>query len=40
LVQNQKNEKAGYLETDKGVNADFYKNFGFETVSGAKVLGT
>jgi GNAT superfamily N-acetyltransferase len=31
---------AGYLETDKGVNAGFYEKFGFETISEAKVLGT
>jgi ribosomal protein S18 acetylase RimI-like enzyme len=30
----------GYLETDKGVNVGFFKKFGFETVSEAKVLGT
>lgn len=31
---------AGYLETDKEYNADFYKQFGFETITEAKVLGT
>jgi ribosomal protein S18 acetylase RimI-like enzyme len=31
---------AGYLETDKGYTANFYKKFGFETVSEAEVLGT
>ncbi len=31
---------SGYLETDKGVNVGFYKKFGFETISEAKVLGT
>jgi ribosomal protein S18 acetylase RimI-like enzyme len=31
---------AGYLETDKPQNVDFYKRFGFETVGEAPVLGT
>jgi ribosomal protein S18 acetylase RimI-like enzyme len=31
---------AGYLETDKRVNARFYKKFGFQTIAEAKVLGT
>ena len=30
----------GYLETDKAINVDFYRKFGFETISEAKVLGT
>jgi len=30
---------AGYLETDKPQNVDFYKRFGFETVGEAPVLG-
>jgi len=30
----------GYLETDKAVNVRFYRKFGFETISEAKVLGT
>ena len=31
---------AGYLETDREHNTDFYKKFGFETIAEAKVLGT
>jgi ribosomal protein S18 acetylase RimI-like enzyme len=31
---------AGYLETDREHNADFYRKFGFETIAEAKVLGT
>ncbi len=31
---------AGYLETDKAANIGFYKNFGFETISEARILGT
>jgi GNAT superfamily N-acetyltransferase len=31
---------AGYLETDKEYNADFYKKFDFETIAEAKILGT
>jgi len=31
---------AGYLETDKEINVDVYKKFGFETIAEAKILGT
>jgi ribosomal protein S18 acetylase RimI-like enzyme len=31
---------AGYLETDKGVNIEFYEKFGFETIAEAEILGT
>jgi predicted GNAT family N-acyltransferase len=31
---------AGYLETDKRQNVDFYKRFGFETIGEAPVLDT